>query len=37
MFIGITSGLLLKQAAFGFVTLLGAMSLSGAPGERQPR
>jgi multidrug efflux pump subunit AcrB len=29
MFIGITSGLLAVQAAFGFVALLGAMSLSG--------
>jgi multidrug efflux pump subunit AcrB len=29
MFIGITSGLLVVQAAFGFVALLGAMSLSG--------
>jgi multidrug efflux pump subunit AcrB len=29
MFIGITSGLLVTRAAFGFVALLGAMSLSG--------
>jgi multidrug efflux pump subunit AcrB len=29
MFIGITTGLLVAQAAFGFVALLGAMSLSG--------
>jgi multidrug efflux pump subunit AcrB len=29
MFIGITTGLLVAQAAFGFVALLGAMSLTG--------
>jgi multidrug efflux pump subunit AcrB len=29
MFIGITTGLLVTQAAFGFVALLGAMSLAG--------